>query len=93
MNLEKMIILQSLFVHDKQWVNHRNGHFLPPNRWSDRLIRHSQYWIYKNQSSNIYLTAAGGLQGVHNIRIKEDRGKTRMLCSLLNSARSELMIL
>ena len=60
MNLEKMIIIQSLFVYDKLEVKYRNDHFLPPNRWSERLIReekqtvrHLQYSIFLNQGSYI----------------------------------------
>ena len=35
----KMIIVWSLFVYDKQLVKNRNDQFLPPNRWSDCMIR------------------------------------------------------
>ena len=46
-------------MYDKQLVENRNDHFLPPNRWSGclireekQIVRHLQYLIFSNYSRN-----------------------------------------
>ena len=45
MKLRKIIIIRTLFVYDKQQLKRTNDHFLPPNRWSDRLIKEEKQTV------------------------------------------------